>query len=1395
MSSRLPTSRSQPRPAGRRTLAARLASAARAALAVTGLVALAACGGGGSGFGEAGAGKLPIAVASVINTGAGPSRDAKVKSGTDVLLSGKDSDGTDSPVLRFVWSQTDTTGPRVEFVERNNNTVVFTAPQVAVNTDLHFRLTVTDAEGDVATDDVTVTVVPVGDVNRFLTYINSPSDSYIVVATLDRGTRTTAPVNFRITQRTGVSYTDRTGTSTTPNRTLILDDVPLSVSSAFTAGTNANWNSIQESVDAFYAPRYVLRIPDFDADLVNKRFQTANRDARLEPQFTDDARFFVDLALTVDDGTCLNEIGQAVNCQDRVVLYVMRRDGTRLPLQAGRTSYRIGVEELAPTQATQPGQTGPDTQTTAKAYYRAVDPFNRRMTLSAWLELAGFTRNGVPVPETEYTHATYVNNFDLGFGRDMFMRRDPATGIVYSYVSNYPTLEAALKRLNNFAAVVMEYSPPDQDPSGQKFVKFFAYVPDDSGDLVRAASFNFDGRGEKWIPGACTVCHGGRPTFLASGEYANFGNVNAGFLPFDVNSYLLTRGNDARQTDPDLNPREFTEADLARYSRSGQEAEFKQLNMMVASTYQDPVRFGAAIELVHGMYGDTTPPYDSFPRDTFDDNFVAAGWRGQETLYREVFGPYCRACHVNNDRDTFADVDDLIRVRDRVKEVAYEEGTMPLARLTHDRFWIPFEGGTSAAEKLRTALAAFGTPAAGATPGLPVARISGNPTIAMNQDQIRLDGSTSPNASTYRWRFLARPVLSNAVLVGNTTNAPAFMADQPGEYRVELVVGNLRGESVPAVVTIRADSASPFQVVPTPGVRPSVGVSEGGVAPITPAVLRYEDIDNSPAEITYRVVTPPTTGMFVQTETLSTVTFTQADIDAGRVEYRHNGAENTSDEAVLSVSDGTSTITGQGITFIVVPANDSPTLVRNLPLSVPENGSVTIGMGSLAVADNDNTASQLLFVVTAAPLNGSLNRLSFTQADIDNGSLVYTHAGGENAADTFTFTVSDGGTALGPLSFAFDILAVADSPTAVNTGPLTAAIRGRTTAITASDLRFDDSDSAANEVVYTVVSAPSGGVLTNGTVTLTRFTQQDINDGNVLYRNTGDRDDLGAATADAFTYRVSDGTTTSATRSFAITVNPAPDAPMRGVSDLMLQAFGVSGASTITNQELAYSTSSGAVPVYVIVTPPANGTLLVNGAAAASFTQTDVNLGRVTYTPGGLSVTDDEFTFRVQATVAPGVTLTVPSVSRPPETLTIGVFTSFARDIAGIFRTRYDNTRRACMECHCPSGSPGCTIAPDVAEPISPSLMPDWAANPAVAAGLLRQVLQNVDPVTPENSLVLQRPQGIGHSGGERPGFDLDGNFMLGTGVTGDRTRHDLLLRWIREGCRDLGNQATGCTP
>ena len=142
----------------------------------------------------------PVADALVLNqpfTKDGSGKvSARVRSGAEVFLSGNDSEGTVAPVLKLDWVLL-TTGPvasQVQLVDRNSSTVSFRAPQVAVDTLLQFRLTVTDSNGATDQADVDVTVVAAADPDRFLTHLQAPQ-KFTAVAVADSGPR--SPQMFR----------------------------------------------------------------------------------------------------------------------------------------------------------------------------------------------------------------------------------------------------------------------------------------------------------------------------------------------------------------------------------------------------------------------------------------------------------------------------------------------------------------------------------------------------------------------------------------------------------------------------------------------------------------------------------------------------------------------------------------------------------------------------------------------------------------------------------------------------------------------------------------------------------------------------------------------------------------------------------------------------------------------------------------------------------------------------------------------------------------------------------------------------------------------------------------------------------------------------------------------
>ena len=95
--------------------------------------------------------------------------------------------------------------------------------------------------------------------------------------------------------------------------------------------------------------------------------------------------------------------------------------------------------------------------------------------------------------------------------------------------------------------------------------------------------------------------------------------------------------------------------------------------------------------------------------------------------------------------------------RDLIRQTVFRGGTMPGARLTMDRFWVPFNGGVPPGEQLAAHMAAaVRGDLPDARPGAPFADIVGLEPPPNRGATVYLDGSGSAFATRYRWS-LARP--------------------------------------------------------------------------------------------------------------------------------------------------------------------------------------------------------------------------------------------------------------------------------------------------------------------------------------------------------------------------------------------------------------------------------------------------------------------------------------------------------------------------------------------------------------------------------------------------------------------------------------------------------------
>ena len=116
-------------------------------------------------------------------------------------------------------------------------------------------------------------------------------------------------------------------------------------------------------------------------------------------------------------------------------------------------------------------------------------------------------------------------------------------------------------------------------------------------------------------------------------------------------------------------------------------------------------------------------------------------------------------------------------------------------------------------------------------------------------------------------------------------------------------------------------------------------------------------------------------------------------------------------------SDQTVPSTGS-VEISITPVNDSPIIAINTGATFV-NGSIgnEITAAMLTEGDPDDSGVEITYSINTEPVNGRLylngSQLAaastFTQADIDSRILTYDHNGLSNTADSFDFTLSDGG--------------------------------------------------------------------------------------------------------------------------------------------------------------------------------------------------------------------------------------------------------------------------------------------------------------------------------------------------------------------------------------------------
>ncbi len=151
------------------------------------------------------------------------------------------------------------------------------------------------------------------------------------------------------------------------------------------------------------------------------------------------------------------------------------------------------------------------------------------------------------------------------------------------------------------------------------------------------------------------------------------------------------------------------------------------------------------------------------------------------------------------------------------------------------------------------------------------------------------------------------------------------------------------------------------------------GVREGGTATITSAHLTAVDPDSTTVQRQYRITQASTLGVLQLNGVALGVgsTFTQADIDTGKLSYKHNGSEvgtlttdafgTYHDKFHFVVNDGVAEDAGAGAdnnVFLITldPTNDKPTLTAPaVPIEIDSANAANNPVTGFVVADPDVT--------------------------------------------------------------------------------------------------------------------------------------------------------------------------------------------------------------------------------------------------------------------------------------------------------------------------------------------------------------------------------------------------------------------------------------------------------
>ena len=235
---------------------------------------------------------------------------------------------------------------------------------------------------------------------------------------------------------------------------------------------------------------------------------------------------------------------------------------------------------------------------------------------------------------------------------------------------------------------------------------------------------------------------------------------------------------------------------------------------------------------------------------------------------------------------------------------------------------------------------------------------------------------------------------------GTFTYTPNTNFTGTDSFTYEVSDGN--GDTAQATVSITINSVNDTPIAS--GIA-NVGVNEDAANTVLDLFAAFADAEDTDALLVYTVTANTNPGLF---------SASLIDGVAGTLTLVYVPNASGSASITVRATDTGGLWVESTFDVTVNPVNDAPTLAMG-SLTVAQGETIILDSSKLSASDEDNTISELTYVVTALPAEGTLAlnggalavNGTFTQADIDAGLVTYTHTSASASPDSFGIKVID----------------------------------------------------------------------------------------------------------------------------------------------------------------------------------------------------------------------------------------------------------------------------------------------------------------------------------------------------------------------------------------------------